>query len=221
MFKKGIILIIILFFLSFLNKDVHSAGEMNMIRLPKPGIKGDISLEETINQRRSLRDFLDRDLNLEEISQLLWAAQGITDKSRGFRSAPSAGALYPLEIYIIKKDGLFHYNLEEHALQILEKRDLRAGLCRAAWGQTMVRDAPIDIVICAVFRRVTSKYGERGIRYVHMEAGHCAQNIHLMAVSLGLGSVPVGAFDDAQVKTLLKLDKNIEPLYIIPIGDVP
>lgn len=221
MYKKGIILMIILVFLSVFNKDVHSKDEVNMIKLPKPRSKGDISLEETINQRRSVRDFSDRDLNLEEISQLLWAAQGLTDKSRGFRSVPSAGALYPLEIYIIKKDGLFHYNLQEHALEILEKRDLRTGLCRAAWGQTMVRDAPIDIVICAVSRRVTSKYGERGIRYVHMEAGHCAQNIHLMAVSLGLGSVPVGAFDDTEIKTLLKLDENIEPLYIIPIGDVP
>ncbi len=201
-----------------IDKPGYTAGEREMIKLPEPKIKGSVSLEEAIVQRRSIREFAERDIKLEEVSQLLWAAQGITDKTESFRAVPSAGALYPLEIYVVTKEGLFHYIVEKHALEILDNHDLRSELADASWGQGMVRQAGADIVICAIFKRVTSKYAERGIRYVYMEAGHAAQNIHLMAVSLGLGSVPVGAFDDKKVQALLKLDKNIEPLYIVPIG---
>lgn len=201
-----------------IDKPGYTAGEREMIKLPEPKIKGSVSLEEAIVQRRSIREFAERDIKLEEVSQLLWAAQGITDKTESFRAVPSAGALYPLEIYVVTKECLFHYIVEKHALEILDNHDLRSELADASWGQGMVRQAGADIVICAIFKRVTSKYAERGIRYVYMEAGHAAQNIHLMAVSLGLGSVPVGAFDDKKVQALLKLDKNIEPLYIVPIG---
>ena len=189
-----------------------------MITLPKPKVKGSISLEETIARRRSVREFADRDITQEEISQLLWAAQGITDKTRSLRSVPSAGALYPLEIYLLTKDGLFHYSVDEHALEILGRRDLRPELARAGFNQAMIQEAAADIVMCAVFERITSKYAERGASYVYMEAGHTAQNIHLMAVSLGLASVPVGAFDDKSVKAVLGLDNNRKPLYIIPVG---
>ena len=189
-----------------------------MITLPKPKVKGSISLEETIARRRSVREFADRDITQEEISQLLWAAQGITDKTRSLRSVPSAGALYPLEIYLLTKDGLFHYRVDEHALEILGRRDLRPELARAGFNQAMIQEAAADIVMCAVFERITSKYAERGASYVYMEAGHTAQNIHLMAVSLGLASVPVGAFDDKSVKAVLGLDNNRKPLYIIPVG---
>lgn len=201
-----------------IDKPGYTAGEREMIKLPEPKIKGSVSLEEAIVQRRSIREFVERDIKLEEVSQLLWAAQGITDKTESFRAVPSAGALYPLEIYVVTKEGLFHYIVEKHALEILDNHDLRSELADASWGQGMVRQAGADIVICAIFKRVTFKYAERGIRYVYMEAGHAAQNIHLTAVSLGLGSVPVGAFDDKKVQALLKLDKNIEPLYIVSIG---
>lgn len=190
------------------------------IQLCAPKTKGEVSLEEAIARRRSERSFCAKDLSEQEISQLLWAAQGITAKARGFnfRAAPSAGALYPMEIYILTKDGLFHYLPEGHKLEVLGSEDLRKTLALAALDQAMVRDAAVDIVICALPSRITSKYGERGIRYMHMEAGHIAQNIHLQAVALGLGSVPVGAFNDKEVDKILGLPQYCQALYIIPVG---
>jgi SagB-type dehydrogenase family enzyme len=217
---KSLVIFIAVLFIPFIliHKPGYTAGEREMIKLPEPKIKGSVSLEEAIARRRSIREFAERDIKLEEVSQLLWAAQGITDKAKSFRAVPSAGALYPLEIYVVTREGLFRYIVEKHALEILDNHDLRSELSDASWGQEMVRQAGANIVICAIFKRVTSKYAERGIKYVYMEAGHAAQNIHLMAVSLGLGSVSVGAFDDKKVQALFKLDKNIEPLYIVPIG---
>ncbi|MFZ2356470.1 MAG: SagB/ThcOx family dehydrogenase, partial [Candidatus Omnitrophota bacterium] len=156
----------------------------------------------------------------EQISQLLWAAQGITGKkgSVGFRASPSAGALYPMELYLLTKDGLYHYLVQGHQLEQLGQGDLRSSLADSALGQGSISQAPVTIVICAVYPRVTLKYGERGIRYTHIEAGHLAQNIHLQAAALNLGSVPIGAFDDTQVKKVLSLPEDQEPLYIIPVG---
>jgi SagB-type dehydrogenase family enzyme len=204
----------------FLFSQGGAMASENMIKLPKPVTKGKISLEEAIAKRRSQRNFVNKDLTLEQISQLLWSAQGITGKkgSFSFRAAPSASALYPMEIYLVTKDGLFHYLVQEHGLEQLAKDDMRNALAEAAFGQGSVSQAGANIVICAVYSRITLKYGERGIRYVHIEAGHIAQNIHLEAVALGLGSVPVGAFDDNQVKKVLSLPKDEEPLYIIPVG---
>lgn len=195
-------------------------GGSNQIHLPRPALKGEVSLEEAILKRRSQREFSKKDLSLEQISQLLWAAQGITAKKGGFafRSAPSAGALYPLEIYLLSKDGLFHYLPEGHKLDILGKKDFRKDLAGAALGQEAIAQAPLDIVICAVYPRITAKYGQRGVRYAQIEAGHIAQNIHLEAVALGLGSVPIGAFSDKEVKGILSLPEDNEPLYIIPVG---
>lgn len=195
-------------------------AQNRQVQLPDPITKGKVSLEEAILQRRSRRNFRDKDLDLEQIGQLVWAAQGITAKSwgMGFRSAPSAGALYPMEIYLVKKDGLFHYLPQTHKLEVLGERDLRNALAGAALGQNPISRAPLDIVICAVFERVTGKYGQRGIRYTHIEAGHIAQNIHLEAVALGLGSVPIGAFSDDSVRKVLNLPLDNEPLYIIPVG---
>ena len=190
------------------------------IILPQPITKGKVSLEEAIFKRRSQREFKRKDLSLEQIGQLLWAAQGITAKRGGFnfRAAPSAGALYPLELYALTKDGLYHYIPEGHKLENLSGKDLRGDLADAALGQGSVASGALDIVICAVYERVTSKYGQRGVRYVHIEAGHAAQNIHLQAVALGLASVPIGAFNDDAVKKCLSLPVACEPLYIIPIG---
>ncbi len=195
-------------------------AKTNYIQLPKPMTAGKVSLEEAILKRRSQRNFTKKDLSLEALGQLLWAAQGITGQKSGFsfRAAPSAGALYPMEIYVVGKDGLFHYLPEGHRLEVLGEKDLRNALCDAGWGQGAISQAAVDIVICAVYSRVTVKYGQRGIRYTHIEAGHVAQNIHLQAVALGLASVPIGAFGDEQIKDVLSLPKDNEPLYIIPVG---
>ncbi|MFH1339260.1 MAG: SagB/ThcOx family dehydrogenase [Candidatus Omnitrophota bacterium] len=190
------------------------------IQLPAAIQKGKMPLEDAISMRRSQREFAEKDLDLNQLGQLLWAAQGITGKKEGyeFRSAPSAGALYPMEIYAVSRNGLFRYLPSSHKLEVLSDKDLRNSLAGAALGQEPVRGAPVDIVICAVYERVTGKYGRRGIRYAHIEAGHIAQNIHLQAVALGLGSVPIGAFNDEEVKGVLSLSPDHEPLYIISVG---
>lgn len=189
-----------------------------IIKLPRPKETGNISLEEVIKNRRSERRLSDKELTLETISQLLWACQGVTDKKSGFRSAPSAGATYPLEVYIIGPSGFFHYLPDTHSIERLDKRDLREALSAASFGQRFVKDASLDIVICAEFDRTTGRYGKRGENYVYIEVGHAAQNVHLEAVAEGLGSVPVGAFSDKQVQELLKLPKELVPVYIIPVG---
>lgn len=187
-----------------------------MIKLPEPESTNK-SIEECIGARRSIRRFKDKDLTYEEIANILWAAQGITDKNRSLRAAPSAGATYPLEIFIAKKDGLFRYIPQTHALKKEKTEDLRKDIAKAALNQMFIADAGLVIIITAVFDRTTSRYGDRGIRYVYNEVGHCAQNIHLEAVALGLGSVPIGAYDDDKLKEILGLEQE-EPLYIIPVG---
>lgn len=211
--------LVIFITLSFFNFE-EAMAKLKEIQLPKPVLKGKISLEEAILKRRSERTFIKKDLTQDVISQLLWSAQGITGQRWGysFRAAPSAGALYPMEIYLLSKDGLFHYLPQGHRLEVLNENDLRSALADASLGQQSISEAPVDIVICAVYERVTSKYGRRGIRYVNMEAGHIAQNIHLQAVALGLGSVSICAFSDEGVKKILSLPKDQEPLYIIPVG---
>ncbi len=186
------------------------------IDLPAPGSKGEKSLEELLEARRSIRDFKDGKVGLKEISQILYAAQGI-NRRRG-RTVPSAGACYPLEIYLFSAEGLFRYEPDGHAFIEIKEGDFRKELASAALGQGFIADAQLSVVIAAVFERVTARYGERGIKYVFMEVGHCAQNMLLQAVSLGLGAVPVAAFHDSEVKALLRAPEDHEPLYIIPIG---
>lgn len=214
---------IFLFILMMVLAEGIVMAKTNLIQLPQPITEGKVSLEEAILKRRSQRSFIQKDLSLGQISQLLWAAQGITAKQGGYnlRVAPSAGALYPMEIYLVNKDGLFHYLPEGHKLEVLGQKDLRDELCVSALGQDSVAKAALDIVICAVYARLTAKYGQRGTRYAHIEAGHVAQNIHLQAVALGLGSVPIGAFSDEGVQKTLGLAKDHEPLYIIPVGYTP
>jgi SagB-type dehydrogenase family enzyme len=198
------------------------AGGISMaakiISLPAPKTLGKMSIEESILRRRSERSYLDTDLSLEQLSQILWSAQGITDQSFGFRAAPSAGALYPLQIYIVKKDGVFRYIPDGHKLVQVSEEDKRPSLVRASLGQSFIREAPVDIVISANFAITHAKYGARAFRYVCMEIGHVAENIHLQVVALGLVSVPIGAFWDDVVKKTLDLPDNQDPLYIIPIG---
>jgi len=188
-----------------------------LITLPKPNQKGPMSLEQTISARRSRRDFSPQPLTLEQIGQLTWAAQGQDDHSR-YRTTPSAGATYPLELFVVSGDGFFRYLPAEHSLEKVLEQDLRAALSSAAWGQEFIKAAPLTLVFAARFSRTTNRYGQRGIRYVYMEAGHAAQNVHLQAESLGLGSVAIGAFDDASVSKVLSLPDYTEPIYMVVVG---
>lgn len=205
------------------SKEGHFRQAPDAIKLSDPSVTGIMTLEETLSKRRSVRNFANVPVTLGEISQLLWSAQGITSE-RGYRTAPSAGASYPLEIYLLigKADslapGLYRYLPGSHQLTLVLKGDIRESIAAAALGQKCVRTAPAIIVIAAVYDRVKARYGERGIRYTDMEAGHVGQNISLQAVALGLGTVMVGAFDDRAMKDVLKLGKDEVPLYLIPVG---
>jgi SagB-type dehydrogenase family enzyme len=193
------------------------------VKLPEPKYESKVCFERALLERRSIRDYANEALSLAEVSQLLWAAQGLTD-SAGYRTAPSAGALYPLEVYLVAgkvtslRAGIFKYRPRGHELVAVVEGDKRPELCSAALGQTALRQAPVAIVLTAIYDRTTRKYRDRGFRYVHMEAGHVAQNISLQAVSLDLGSVVIGAFEDAEVKKVMALPGVEEPLYVIPIG---
>jgi SagB-type dehydrogenase family enzyme len=196
----------------------QSAATAAEVVLPTPRTTGEMSIEETLAKRRSIRQFRAQALTLEQVGQLAWAAQGITKPETGFRTAPSAGALYPLELYLVKADGVFRYVAEGHRLAKLSSDDRRQALSQAALGQGSVRSAAVDFVITGVYQRTRARYGPRAELYVHLEAGHVAQNIHLQAVALGLGSVPVGAFRDKAVVNVLDLPADETPLYIIPVG---
>ncbi len=202
---------------------VQHAPKSDRIELPAPQTDGRMSLEFALFMRRSVRSFQNHPLSLASVSQLLWAAQGITN-SMGLRTAPSAGALYPLEVYVFAGNvegvsaGLYRYNSQGHQLDRLDERDRRDDLCRAALGQAPVRQAPAAFMITGVGRRITAKYGNRGIRYMLMEAGHVAQNICLQATALDLGAVVIGAFSDREAADILKLDSEESPLYIIAVG---
>jgi SagB-type dehydrogenase family enzyme len=183
-------------------------------------LAGQMSVETALAQRRSVREFEARPLTAAELGQLSWAAQGVTDE-RGYRTAPSAGALYPLELYVATADGLFRYEPGQHALVAADEADARPALYQAALRQDPVARAPAVFVIVAVYERTAVKYGsERTPRYVHLEAGHAAQNLLLQAVALGLGAVPIGAFDDAGVQRAMGLPAEEQPLYLIPVGPV-
>ena len=190
---------------------------MERIKLPQPKTSGIVTLEEVLSKRRSVRSYTDKELNIEQISQLLWAAQGITD-SGGFRTAPSAGALYPLNIYLTKSDGTYAYDANNHELIKLSESDIRRSLYAAGLYQEAIADAPVVFVITAVFQRTTKKYGDRGIQYVYLEAGHAAQNLILQATAIDLGGVPIGAFVDEQVSDIMALSEKETPIYIIPVG---
>ncbi len=205
----------------FKNKKIILAQGEEEIKLPSIQTIGKFSVEEAISKRRSAREYKDEALTLEEISQLLWAAQGITS-GWGGRTAPSAGALYPLEIYLVAgrvenlKPGIYRYNPERHSLIKIVEGDKRFALNSCSLFQTCIKNAPISIVICAQYERTTRKYGDRGRRYVHIEVGHVGQNIYLQAESLGLATVAIGAFVDEAVKKVLNIKE--EPLYIMPVG---
>ena len=193
------------------------------IALPTPQVSGDQPLERLLAHRRSVREFTAVALTLAEAGQLAWAAQGETHPE-GKRTAPSAGALYPLELFLVAGDvkgldpGVYHYHPKGHRLQQIDGGERRQPLARAALEQIWIREAPAVYVFGAVYHRTTGKYGERGRRYVHIEVGHAAENLILQAEALGLGSVVVGAFDDAAVASTLALPRDVKPLSILPVG---
>ena len=193
------------------------------IQLPEPRTDGDISVEQALQSRRSVRSYKKAPLNLTEISQLVWAAQGITH-GRGFRTAPSAGALYPLELYVIAgqvKDlpsAIYKYRPNRHELVSIISGDKRSELSRAALRQGAIKRAPVVLLFCAVYARTTGKYGQRGLRYVYMEVGHAAQNVSLQAIALGLQTAVIGAFRDEAVKDIAQLPVDEQPLYLVPVG---
>lgn len=191
------------------------------VKLPQPRKMSAVSVEEALLKRRSVREYKDEALSLKEVSQLLWSAQGVT-ANWGARTAPSAGALYPLEIYLVAGrvenlvSGIYRYNPETHSLIKIVEGDKRFALFSASLFQTCIKNAPISLVICARYERTTQKYEKRGERYVHIEVGHLCQNIYLQAESLGLVTVAIGAFVDEAVKKVLNAQE--EPIYIMPVG---
>jgi len=196
------------------------------VYLPPPRQKGSMSLEEAIAQRRSVRDFSREPITQAQLSQILWAAQGITDNTGRLRAVPSAGATYPLEIFIVcgqnsveeVGEGVYRYYAVQHSLTLHCKGDTRLALARAALSQEFIYEAPVDIVICALYQRAALGYGSRGERYAHIEVGHAGQNIYLQASALGLATVAIGAFHDEPVREVLQLDTEYTPLYIMPVG---
>lgn len=194
----------------------------SIVKLPPPRNYGDVSLESVISTRRSRRNYHTRAIELRIAGQILWASYG-SNKAR--RTSPSAGALYPLTIYLVAGNvddisaGLYRYDPEEHTLYLRHNRDIRTALCDAAFHQKMLQDAPASLVYTTVFDRVSQRYGDRGInRYIPMDIGHSAQNVYLQAEALGLGTCAIGAFDDDRVQSVLELPAEEHPLYMMPVG---
>lgn len=195
------------------------------MKLPELQGTSTMTLEDALAKRRSIRSYKEGPLTLSELGCLLWAAQGRTG-TRDFRAAPSAGATYPLELYVAAgnvrglEPGLYRYVAPTHELSLVKSGDLRAELSAAALDQPPVREAAVDLILTAVYERTTDRYGERGKMYVHMDVGHAAENLLLQATALGLGAVPVGAFRTRTTGALLGLAETEVPLYIIPVGRV-
>ena len=199
---------------------VHSS---DTIILPEPRLDSAVSVEQAIQNRRSVREFSDKPLSLAEASQLLWSAQGLTD-SGGLRSAPSAGALYPLVVYLVAgnvtglKAGTYRYSPDGHKLRLIKDGDSRVELANAAYRQHWIKDSAAILIFSAIAKKTTWKYGQRGIRYIHIEVGHSAQNVFLQAQSLGIEAAVVGAMDGERIKAILKLSTEEEVLYLMPVG---
>ncbi|MCK5360547.1 MAG: SagB/ThcOx family dehydrogenase [Gammaproteobacteria bacterium] len=199
---------------------VHSSDSIN---LPDPRLESDFSVEQAIQNRRSVRNFSKQPLTLAEVSQLLWSAQGKTGGG-GLRSAPSAGALYPLVIYLVAgnvtdlEPGIYQYSPGKHKLLRIKEGDSRKELSSAALKQHWMKHAAAQLVFTAVEKKTTRKYGQRGIRYIHIEVGHSAQNVFLQAQSLGLGAAVVGAFDGSRIEKILNLSAGEQVLYLMPVG---
>lgn len=222
----GILLLVVIFDATITTiGDIQATQEdqerKEIMKLPEPKLTSPISVEQALAKRRSVRDYQEDSLTIQQVSQLLWAAQGVTSDWGG-KTSPSAGALYPLEIYLLAGEvqgldvGLYRYEPGKHTVIQTKKGDLRQKVTEASLDQEEILKAPATIIISAVYGRTMGKYGERGVRYVHMEVGSVGENIYLQTESLGLGTVFIGAFDDEEVKRVLGIEE--EPLGIMPIG---
>ncbi len=221
-------------------RPVSAAGQVSLadkITLPAPAHDSDMSIERALSLRRSVREYSDKPLSLSDISQLLWAAQGVTSPY-GMRTAPSAGALYPLEIYVAAgnveglKPGVYKYMPGEHVIVKVADGDKRADLSAIALDQPSIKNAAIVLIIAGVYERTTGKYDTplhdagtgsdypAGVKYVHMEAGHASQNVYLESVSRGLGTVAIGAFSEDGVRQAAGMPGEERPLYLMPVGRV-
>lgn len=204
----------------------ESTPAVVVVVLPKPRTHGRTSAEEAIHKRRSLRNYLRKAITLGQLSQVLWAAQGITEAATGHRAAPSPGAKYTLELYVFTREGgvtelpagLYHYEPANHSLTRVKTGDHTTLLQSAAGGQEQVGQAAAVVAVTGVFDRVTAKYGDRGIQYSLQESGAAAENIHIESAALGLGTVMMGAFDDEQVGRLVGTRKREKPLLLMPLG---
>lgn len=210
--------------------DTETLEPGTVLELPEPETAGSVSVEAALASRRSRRNLATEPLDLETVGQLLWAAQGQNDPDSGFRTAPSAGATFPLELTLTVGDGgvpdlsagVYHYDGADHALEVRSTGDVQPSLRDAALDQAWIESAPVTVVMAAVDERTEAQYAERGReRYVPMEAGHAGQNLYLQAEVLGLGTVAVGAFEDDAVSDVLDLPGDQRPLYIFPVGKRP
>jgi SagB-type dehydrogenase family enzyme len=205
-----------------------SRNVISITKLPTPQFTGNISVEQSIQNRRSVRQYSNQSLNMADVSQLLWAGQGITDTQRNLRAAPSAGQVYPLELYVVVgiggvsglKEGLYHYVPQNNTLERILEGDLRNNLSQVANGQPWVKQAPMNIVIAGNYQKMINKYKDQQLstRFVDMEAGHVGENLYLQAEARGLATVSLGSFDENQMIRLLHLPNNEKPLYIFPVG---
>ncbi len=196
---------------------MSSRRRASFLSLPAPAQRGEMSLEQAIFERRSRRSYREEELSERALSQLFWSTQGVTDRE-GNRAAPSAGALFPLELYAATRRGLLRYLPALHAAELVDERDLRHVLCRHGLSQQSLAEAACVFVFAAVFRRLRPKYGVRAERYAYLEAGHAAQNLLLQATSLGLGAVPIGAFEEADLRVALALPEEETPVYLVAVG---
>jgi SagB-type dehydrogenase family enzyme len=209
-----------------LGEEEESEVSGQLVVLPEPKTSGSSSLEEVIRTRRSRRSYTGEPVLLGDISQLCWAAQGVTQVTTRLRSAPSAGALYPLQLFLVIGNsdlapGIYRYHSKDHSLEQVKKGDYRKQLREASLEQECVEAGALDFVVTAIYSRTMVKYGERGRdRYVPMEAGHVAENIYLQAEALGLGTVSIGAFSDDEVRQVISAPSEYVPLYVMPTGHV-
>lgn len=225
MINLRVICALIIFINTPLN--IYANNKDMKIRLNPAHFK-EINLNTLLEKRYSCRNFQDKSLTLDDIATMLWATCGKKQDAitQATRTIPSAGATYPLELYLVVgknsvdklKEGVYHYLIEEHSLELITEGDTREDLSRACLGQDFIQEAPVSLVITAKFQRTTNHYGTRGQRYVYMEAGHACQNTYLAVTNLGLATVEVGAFVDDSVKQVLNLDKDCVPLSVMPIG---
>jgi SagB-type dehydrogenase family enzyme len=205
---------------------VLSGDIINTVKLPQPIIKGNMSVEEAIHDRRSIRTYSSAPLTLEDISQLMWAAQGITDSSRNYRTTPSGSHTFGLETYILignnnnLEKGLYHYNPFNHTLEQLTKDDVRLKLSEASDSQEWVEKAPIDIIITGNYQKLVDKYHDEELsaRFINNEAGHAGQNIYLESIARNLGTVAIGSFDDKKIHDILPIPSIEKTIYVYPVG---